>query len=232
MPNAKTGNRYSITKWSIRAYWTEPEYAITGTCIAFKDEEERCHVTTYLIFNKAWQESKWMFPGGHAFIGNNDTAPDTIAKAKAKDEAGLDVSMLDLHQSGSSSRGVKVEDKTAKGRSMTTLSAPHYTYLFSLTESVKCYSRGHRFHYDLVYVGEVLNVFPTDNATLDRIQINLPRKCINQKELENIVHQAIRDYVNEKGLPHEDSAFGDYVIKMLYEAHKDYVKHLNTKKGA
>lgn len=207
---------------------TTAEYSVTGTCIPFEYDKGQKKIRTYLIFNEAYDADKWMFPGGHAFSAD-DVFPTSIAVLKAKEEAGLEVKILDLYHSYDISP-IK-EQEYAEYFSL--LDPPHYTYLFKLSPNVRCYNkRGHRYHYDVVYVAKIESVL-SNVAKFERVPIELPVSELTMQQLHDIITTGIDRYVRRKPRREQQKyfSFGTYVEKMLFEAHKDYVTYLQREGG-
>lgn len=202
---------------------TTAEYSVTGTCIPFEYDAERKKVRTYLIFNEAYDADKWMFPGGHAF-SSDEVSPTSIAILKAKEEAGLEVKILDLYHSYDI---LPINDQEY-AEYFSILDPPHYTYLFKLSPNVRCYNkRGHRYHYDVVYVATIEKVL-SQTAKFERVPIELPIDELTIQQLHDILTKGIDRYVQQKPRNEQQKyfSFGKYVEKMLFEAHKDYVAYL------
>lgn len=198
----------------------EFDTAMTSTIIPFSIDKEKNILKTYLITNTSYPEYTWMFPGGHVKFDENES-PESVAKSRAKDEAGLDVTLVDLY----SSFDLLSEDETENRISnMTVFNPPHYLYLFKLDKNTKCFEeKGHEYHIDAVYVGKVDKVDSIKGAN-HRLYIQLPINLVSQDEISQVCYKALRSYYikyhvkssSQKNIP-------DYVEKMLYAAYKDFV---------
>ena len=202
----------------------QPNTAVTGTCIPFKYDKENNEITTYLICNTAYKNKKRvMFPGGHAF--SNDESPEAIARSKAEVEAGLIVKTIDLYQSFDVSSGHSEKSITSD---FTVYRPPHYSYLFKQSPEAKCYAKNHHFHYDIVYVFEIAEVLSELRCSQERILLKLPNKQLTIPSIREEMNKAINIYNKTKQKPDtEEQEISDYLVLMLYEAHRDYVKYLS-----
>ena len=204
---------------------TNPTTAVTGTCIPFGYREEDDIIITYLILNSAYATgNRLMFPGGHAFI--NDESPEDIAIAKARIEAGLVVKPIDLYQNFN----IFPQDKQSSGKDNQFSSEfcvyrpPHYSYMFTQSENAKCYKeKNHHFHYDAVYVCEIADILSEDKCAQKRIKIELPNKKPTLMSTKKYLDACINS------MRYLDDSYGEYIIKMLFEAYKDYVNYLNNR---
>ena len=204
--------------------YKSPITAVTGTCIPFYYKESSNVIVTYLVSNSVYkrERGRLMFPGGHAFV--NDESPEDIAIAKSKIEAGLVVSPIDLYKNFDVfplHRNNSGEDSHFS-REFCVYRPPHYTNLFTQDESAKCYElQNHHYHYDAVYVCEIKEILSEDKCTQRRIRIELPNEMptfvSTKKHLEDNINR-VRDF---------DETYGEYIVKMLYEAYRDYVSYLN-----
>lgn len=204
------------------------EYSTTGTCIPFSYDTQSKKIKTYLIFNEAYDAEKWMFPGGHAF-SSDEAFPSSIAIQKANEEAGLDVEIIDLYHS----YDISTVTNQDCADYFSVLNPPHFTYLFKLSPNVRCYNkRGHRYHYDVVYVAEIKSVL-SQTAKFERLSIELPVDELTIQQLHQILTTEIDEYARSKDRKDYSKyfAFGGYVEKMLLEAHRDYVTFLNKKEA-
>lgn len=197
-----------------------PTTAVTGTCIPFLYNQKEDAINTFLVCNSAYSNgSRLMFPGGHAFI-TEEASPEAIAVLKAKTEAGLDVKPIDLYRSSEKSGDFSPQ--------FCVYLPPHFTYLFSQEPNAKCYKeKNHIFHYDAVYICEVFNVHPDVECSQERISIKLPNKVLTMVEIKKYLATAIKQFNQQNQVettPPE--TFGDYIVKMLFDAHKSYIWHL------
>ena len=207
---------------------TNPVTAVTGTCIPFEYIEENDTIITYLILNSAYEDgNRLMFPGGHAFV--NDESPEDIAIAKARIEAGLVVRPIDLYQNfdmlpyGKPSSG---KDSQFNAE-FSVYKPPHYSYLFVQNENAKCYrDKNHHYHYDAVYVCEITDILSEEKCAQKRVKIELPNKVPTMVATKNYLDTCLRN------VRYLSDSYGDYIIKMLYEAYKDYVTYLNNMRKA
>lgn len=203
---------------------SNPTTAVTGTCIPFEYKKESDSIITYLILNSAYVNgNRLMFPGGHAFV--NDESPEDIAIAKARIEAGLVVRPIDLYQNF---------DMLPQGRTISTKDShyspefcvykpPHYSYLFTQNENAKCYKNdNHHFHYDAVYVCEITEILKEEQCAQRRVKIELPNTMPTMVSTKRFLELNIDKtrFLND--------SYGEYIIKMLYEAYKDYVIYINN----
>lgn len=200
----------------------QPNTAVTGTCIPFFYDSAKNEIVTYLVLNSAYKgNNRLMFPGGHAF--SNDESPEAVAVAKALSEAGLIVKTVDLYKSfDMSSRSEKQITKE-----FTVYRPPHYTYLFKQSTEAKCYAKNHLFHYDAVYVSEILEVESSLKCSQERIQIRLPNKPLTVPKIRDEIKNQLHSCNEEKAKAKEPAIHaGDYLVQMLFEAHRDYVRYL------
>lgn len=205
---------YQLTQW--------PSTAVTGTCIPFMYDEKSNKIITYLVCNAAYSKgkgSRFMFPGGHAFI--NDDSPEAIAIVKAKTEAGLDVRPVDLYSSFDVQPGMF-------SKQFCVYRPPHFSYLFKQDSTAKCYrEKNHLHHYDAVYVCEIFNIHPEVECSQERVAIELPNKPLTMVQVKKCVENSIASFNEQNRLDAENAeTFGDYIVKMLVDAHKDYVNYL------
>lgn len=204
---------YQHTSW--------PTTAVTGTCIPFLFDREENMIITYLVCNSAYSKgNRFMFPGGHAFV--NEESPEAVAIMKAKTEAGLDVKPIDLYFNFNNQ-----SDKFSA--QFTIYRPPHFTYLFEQNDSAKCYrEKNHIRHYDAVYVCEILDIHPDTECSQARIAVKLPNKTLSLMQIKMIMESSIEQYNIQNQLEAtEGESFGDYIAKMLVDAHIDYIKYLN-----
>ena len=203
---------------------SNPTTAVTGTCIPFEYKKESNSIITYLIQNSAYTNgSRLMFPGGHAFV--NDESPEVIAIAKAKIEAGLVVRPIDLYQNFDmlpQGRALSAKDSQYSPE-FCVYKPPHYSYLFTQNENAKCYKKdNHHFHYDVVYVCEITEILKEEQCAQRRIKIELPNTTPTIYSTKRYLELSM-----EKTRSLNDS-YGEYIVKMLYEAYKDYVVYVNN----
>lgn len=229
----KQCNENDITASTLRKIVLEsrtdllPNTAVTGTCIPFRYDEKNDELVTFLVSNSAYEDSnnRLMFPGGHAF--SNDESPEAIAISKALVEAGLSVKTVDLYKSfdmsGHSEKSIT--------ENFTVFRPPHYTYFFKQNDQAKCWKRNHHYHYDAVYVVEVAEVGSMTMCTQERVEVRLPNKQMNVPSIREAMNNAIKEF-NERQLKNGGivQEIGDYLVQMLYEAHRDYVKYLSSEK--
>lgn len=198
----------------------EFDTAVTSTIIPFSIDKERGILKTYLITNSSYPDYTWMFPGGHVKFGENES-PESVAKSRAKDEAGLDVSLVDLYHSFD----LLSEDENENIISnMTVFNPPHYLYLFKLDKSARCFEeKGHEYHIDAVYVGKV-EKSGTNKGANHRLYIPLPLKLVSPEEINQACYKALHSYYLKYCVKNsEQKNIPDYVEKMLYAAYKDFV---------
>lgn len=201
----------------------QPTTAVTGTCIPFLYNSEDNTITSYFICNSAYSgKQRLMFPGGHAFV--NDESPEAVAIAKALTEAGLEVKTVDLYNSfDMSSRSSKEITKN-----FIVYRPPHYCYHFKQGKDAKCYAeKNHHFHYDAVYVFEIVKTHSNLECSQTRVPIKLSNKILTTTSIREEIKRQIQMF-NENREKHGETTeeVGDYVIQMLYEAHRDYVRYL------
>lgn len=214
-------NREMVTALS-QAYqlinW--PSTAVTGTCIPFLYDKKEGMIITYLVCNSAYcKGSRLMFPGGHAFT--NDDSPEAIAIIKAKTEAGLDVRPIDLHSS--------FDAKSERfSKSFCVCRSPHFSYLFEQDPSAKCYrEKNHLHHYDAVYVCEIFDIHPEAECSQERVVVKLPSRSLTMIQVKKCLECSIEEF-NQQNRENvsERETFGDYIVKMLFDAHRDYISYL------
>lgn len=214
-----------------------PTYAATATCIPMRYDKNTNSVHALLVFNTAYENKCWMFPGGHTLPKTGDaddrgTPPDETARQKCKQEVGCDVEIIDLY---GSYRGLSMSQVD----NMKPLRQPHYSYLFDLSNLVKCYKeKGHRHHFDSVFIGQYSE--ESEKTVLDdkrhvssqkhpfeTVVVTLDNECMSRDEISRRLRTAIGDYVNE--LKIQDPRYqtiGEYPAAMLHEAHTDYIVYL------
>ena len=211
---------------------SEPITAVTGTCIPFKYDKAANSIITYLINNTAYQSDneeerpcRLMFPGGHAFMHDNDNSPESVAIAKARSEAGLEVRPIDLYKSFDLFAETDTDSQEAYqfSEQLLVYNPPHYSYRFTQNEAARCFVKyHHEFHYDAVYVCEILEELEEAQCTKKRVRIELP--------FSDLTFSQIKDYLDEgiNQLRYLNDSYGDYIIKMLYEAFRDYKRFLEV----
>lgn len=192
--------------------------AVTSTVIPFW--EKNGSIKTYLIANSSYPKYTWMFPGGHVLF-NEEQSPETIAISRAKDEANLTVSILDIN---STFDILSADDDQVSN--MTVFKPPHFLYLFKLDEKTKCYrDKGHEYHIDVVYVAEV-NKEEKQIGDQKRIPVTLSANTSNIDEVNQACHAATRNYYRKNNVKNsERNDVPDYVETMLYNAFMAYKKY-------
>lgn len=103
---------------------------------------------------------------------------------------------------------------------------PHYTYLFELEENVKCYEmRGHRYHFDSVYIVEYNLRDEADlgkgDSVHEAVVVELPAEDLKVEDIERAIKSVIDRYVRRNNRPTYYKGFGQYVSQMLFSAHRD-----------
>lgn len=194
--------------------------AVTGTCIPFLYDKKEEKIITYLVCNSAYSGgSRVMFPGGHAFV--NEDSPEIVAIMKAKTEAGLDVKPIDLYFSFNN------VDNEFSSR-FTIYRPPHFTYLFEEDGSAKCYKdQNHLKHYDLAYVCEINEIHSITECSQVRIAVKFPNKLLTLNEIKKILEDNISQYNLQNQLTaRERESTGEYIAKMIIDAHTNYIKYL------
>ncbi len=196
--------------------------AMTSTIIPFFIDRKNDTFYTYLITNTSYPEYTWMFPGGHIKFDESES-PESVAKLRAKDEAGLDVALVDLYNSFDLLSEDETENRVSN---MTVFNPPHYLYLFKLDKNAKCFEeKGHEYHIDAVYVGKVDQENSIKGAN-HRVYIPLPLKLASPEEVSQACYKAIRAYYKKYRVKSaEQRNIPDYVEKMLYAAYKDFVAY-------
>ena len=196
--------------------------AMTSTIIPFFIDRKNDTFYTYLITNTSYPEYTWMFPGGHIKFDESES-PESVAKSRAKDEAGLDVALVDLYNSFDLLSEDETENRVSN---MTVFNPPHYLYLFKLDKNAKCFEeKGHEYHIDAVYVGKVDQENSIKGAN-HRVYIPLPLKLASPEEVSQACYKAIRAYYKKYRVKSaEQRNIPDYVEKMLYAAYKDFVAY-------
>ncbi len=197
-----------------------PTTAVTGTCIPFIYDKKENTINTFLVCNAAYSNGKrLMFPGGHAFV-NEAASPEAIAILKAKVEAGLDVKPIEVNSNSEASGDFSPQ--------FCVYLPPHFTYLFVQEASAKCYrEKNHIYHYDAVYICEVLSIHPDVACSQERVSIKLPNKVLTMVEIKKHLAIAIKQFNQQsRGGTAPSETFGDYIVKMLFDAHKSYVGYL------
>lgn len=195
--------------------------AVTSTVIPFSINKNGT-IRTYLIANSSYPEFTWMFPGGHVLF-SEEQSPETIAVSRAKDEANLTVSILDINGTFDV---LSLHDNQVSN--MTIFKPPHFLYLFKLDEKTKCYNdKGHEFHMDIVYIAEVNK---EEKVTVDqkRVVITLSPNITNLDEINQACHAATHEYYRRNRVKSADQkSVPDYVETMLYNAFVAYKKYNN-----
>lgn len=196
--------------------------AMTSTIIPFFIDKKKGILQTYLITNTSYPEYTWMFPGGHIKFDESES-PESIAKLRAKDEAGLDVALVDLYNSFDLLSEDETENRVSN---MTVFNPPHYLYLFKLDKNAKCFEeKGHEYHIDAVYVGKVDKENSIKGAN-HRVYIPLPLELASSEEVSQACYRAIRSYYRKYRVKSvEQRNIPEYVEKMLYAAYKDFVAY-------
>lgn len=194
--------------------------AVTSTVIPFW--ERNGVIKTYLIANSSYPEYTWMFPGGHVLFGE-DQSPETIAVSRAKDEANLTVSIVDIN---SVFEFLSLDDNQVSN--MTIFKPPHFLYLFKLDDKTKCYNdKGHEYHMDAVYVAEI-NKEEKPTGDQKRITITLSHTVENLNDINQACHSATYNYYRKNNVNNsERKSVPDYVETMLYNAFIAYKKYKN-----
>lgn len=202
---------------------TEFDTAMTSTIIPFKIEKDKGIVKAYLITNNSYPDYTWMFPGGHIIFAENQS-PESVAKSRAKDEAALDVTLVDLYDSYDLVSDIDIENQVSN---MTIFNPPHYLYLFKLDDKAKCYNeKGHKYHIDAVYVG-IIDKINSLNNDQHRLYIPLPIKLATSDEVNQACYKAVHSYYMKYHVKSaEQRNIPDYVEKMLYAAYKDLVTYI------
>ncbi len=218
--------RYEEAK-EYRRPTTRGTTAVTGTCIPFKYDEKKNVIVTYLIRNEAYKSKEcWMFPGGHTFmVDDRPQSPEEVAKKKAKSEAHLVVETIDLY---------KCFNSAVDEDNFQTYKPPHYSYLFRQNESADCFKQhNHWFHYDAVYVCEIkedllINDREDNHPQTRDLTSGRPFRCIIELPNYTPTYMSTKAAVTSalRIINFEEESVGEYVIKMLYEAYKDYVIYL------
>ena len=203
-------------------------YASTATCIPLCYDKTAGMIRAILIFNSAYTSKCWMFPGGHTLptkgaSDNTEQTPDKTALAKMKQEVGIDGAIVDI-RSCRDNVGEKVSN-------MIPFMQPHYTYLFELEENVKCYEmRGHRYHFDSVYIVEYNLRDEVDlgkgDSVHEAVVVKLPAEDLKIEDIERAIRSAVDGYVRSNNRPTFYKGFGQYVCQMLFSAHRDYLAYL------
>lgn len=229
MSSAVTDNFNNFSKTSAELMKKlEFNTAMTSTIIPFYVDKEKGILQTYLITNTSYPEYTWMFPGGHIKFDENES-PESVAKLRAKDEAGLDVALIDLYNSFDLLSEDETENRVSN---MTVFNPPHYLYLFKLNENARCFGeKGHEYHIDAVYVGLVDRENPIKGAN-HRVYIPLSLQLTTPEEVSQACYKAIRAYYKKYRVKSsEQQNIPDYVEKMLYAAYKDFVSYIEKRGG-
>jgi hypothetical protein len=184
---------------------------VTATCIPFEWNKTTQVIKTFLYLNPKYTTKEWMFPGGHAFTYKEHWFPEEVAQHKASCEVGTEVNIINLDDEKEEETEVDICIKK---------STPHFVYYITQRDSVECYKKGHKFHYDCIYIGDVTKRENVDGTTLE---IDIPIATTTFEEINTIVSNTIK----KKGMD-EDTKIRNisYVSKMLFNAFINYKKHI------
>lgn len=175
------------------------------TCIPLKRHDDG-KFSTYLIKNKS-QVSQWMAPGGHVMFESQNVGPDIVAKQKAKDEAGLEVEILE-----------SAHEKSfySKVNGCMPLIPPHAAYKLVISSEANCAKElGHKSHVDFHYVGEVINdpqINPNQTTTANKkdqvkIRFEIVEAVIEIDEKGNYSH--IKENLDKAVEKHYHKTYGE-----------------------
>lgn len=197
--------------YEVNALREKVNCAVTATCIPFywKDEDIR----TYLYLNPKYDSKEWMFPGGHAFANKAYWHPEDVAKYKAKNEVGVDIEIINLDN--------KNEQPTENEICIKTIT-PHFVYKIKQGAHVECYKQGHRFHYDCIYIGDVLNISEGQYENRNILRIKIPVSTSSFEQIKSIVSNAITDKASDTETIGRNVR---YVSKMLFNAFVNYKEY-------
>jgi hypothetical protein len=147
-----------------------------------------------------------MFPGGHFDIRIHDSF-ENIAIDKAKSEAGLEVEIISAET---------ISHADDKVRS---LIVPNHFLGYRQDNSARCYhEKGHRFHFDYVYICDVIN----ENAQTPLYKVLKINIDTNKEITKKYIDECIREQLLQQTDDLRD--VGDYIGEILLNAYKNYRK--------
>lgn len=193
--------------------------AVTSTIIPFSYNTSNKTIKTYLIANASYPEYTWMFPGGHVVFSEGQS-PETIAKARAKDEANLDVEIMDICDAWSN---VSLNQDPVDN--MTVFKSAHFLYLFKLDKNAKCYEeKGHEYHMDEVYIAEVCKAEPV-TGNQKRVSVILNQDLSDIDMIKVACYSAVQKYYKTHNIEStKQKNVPAYVETMLYNGFITYKK--------
>jgi hypothetical protein len=151
---------YSIVRKFLKKGLQQIAYAVT--CIPVS-KDNNCDIKILLIKNESHDKNPWMFPGGHLrleenlindkekdFIKNERISPSYIIDKKCKEEANIDIEIVDLINNRIVNSKALFSSPECE-QSIT----PVFHMKFLVSDGANCYKEyGHRMHYDFTYIAK------------------------------------------------------------------------------